>query len=237
MASIAVFNVRIKVVQNITITNDFLALFFLGVCVAHYRFLYVDVGTPGRWSDGGTFDQCSLNEAVEAGQLQIPGSSNPPGCEIISPYFFVGDEAFPLRPWLMRPIPGRSLENDQQRIYNYRLSRARRTIENAFGILVSRWRILNRSLNMKVEHAENVILACCILHTFLHTKSTALYPPPNFIDSLGPDGNIVDGEWHNEPAGSNPTAIRRTNNLNPTLTAVEVRGKLVNYFNTDGSVP
>lgn len=49
------------------------------------------------------------------------------------PYMFVGDEGFPLRTYLMRPYSGRSLDSDKKRIYNYRLSRARRVIENCFG--------------------------------------------------------------------------------------------------------
>ena len=50
------------------------------------------------------------------------------------PYVIVGDEAFPLKPYLMQPFPGRDIRNNEERRkYNYRLSRARRVIENAFG--------------------------------------------------------------------------------------------------------
>jgi len=48
-------------------------------------------------------------------------------------YCFVGDEAFPLKQWMLRPDPGRGLQSFSRKVYNYRLSRARRTIENAFG--------------------------------------------------------------------------------------------------------
>ena len=46
-----------------------------------------------------------------------------------APYVFVADEAFPLKSWLLRPIPGRTLDTQEKKVYNYRLSRARRTIE------------------------------------------------------------------------------------------------------------
>ena len=56
----------------------------------------------------------------------------PPGFHHSLAHAFVADEAFPLKTLLMRPYPGRELD-DRKRVYNYRLSRARRTIENAFG--------------------------------------------------------------------------------------------------------
>lgn len=62
----------------------------------------------------------------------LPEEAPLPGADGCLSYAFVADEAFPLKTWLMRPFPGREL-TETRRIYNYRLSRARRTIENAFG--------------------------------------------------------------------------------------------------------
>ena len=52
--------------------KKFFSIVLLGVCDANYRFTYVDVGTSGRWSDGGTFDHCSLNTAMKESVLNIP---------------------------------------------------------------------------------------------------------------------------------------------------------------------
>lgn len=77
-------------------------------------------------------------------------------------YILVGNEAFPLMEYLMRPYPGKNL-NDGRRNYNYRLSRARRTIENTFGILSSQWRILRRPIDCNVDKTMKLILCVYII--------------------------------------------------------------------------
>ena len=59
--------------------KKFFSIVLLGVCDAHYRFIYIDVGTAGRWSDGGTWDQCNLNTAITSGNLNIPEPAVLPG--------------------------------------------------------------------------------------------------------------------------------------------------------------
>lgn len=67
-------------------------------------------------------------------KIHVPASSPIVENEDPIPYVLVADEAFQLTNYTMRPYPGKTLTDDQ-RIYNYRLSRARRVIENAFGVM------------------------------------------------------------------------------------------------------
>lgn len=49
------------------------------------------------------------------------------------PYCIVADDAFPIKPYIMKPFPMHDMTMPQ-RIFNYRLSRSGRIIENVFGI-------------------------------------------------------------------------------------------------------
>ncbi|KAL6420766.1 hypothetical protein ACFW04_014010 [Cataglyphis niger] len=67
---------------------------------------------------------------------------------IVDPHIIVGDETFPLKTYLMRPHPGKQLDDNEKRIYNYRLCRTRK-VENAFGSLTQKFRIYQRRLQSK----------------------------------------------------------------------------------------
>ncbi|XP_024294282.2 protein ALP1-like [Oncorhynchus tshawytscha] len=99
----------------------------LAVVDAIYCFRVVDVGAYGKGSDGGTLRDSASGQALQDGTLDIPLPASLPGAEDLGPvpYVFVGDEAFSLRPNLMRPYAGRQLPLPKPvRIFNKRLSRA-----------------------------------------------------------------------------------------------------------------
>lgn len=89
------------------------------------------------------------------------------------PFVFVGGEAYPLLPNLMRPFPRRQLTNEK-RIYNYRLSRARRIVECAFGIMVKRFNVLENKMLVGPEKPTKITRAICVLHNLIMTREVNL---------------------------------------------------------------
>ncbi|XP_064470158.1 putative nuclease HARBI1 [Ornithodoros turicata] len=77
--------------------KGFYSIVLLAVPDAECRFILVDVGAQGRVSDGACFNECAIKEHFERGTLGLPSSA----CRW--PVCMVGDAAFPLRPYLMRP--------------------------------------------------------------------------------------------------------------------------------------
>ncbi|KAJ8346597.1 hypothetical protein SKAU_G00279980 [Synaphobranchus kaupii] len=144
------------------------SIMLLAVVDAHYRFTLVDVGAYGRSSDGGTLASSAFGTALRLGNLDLPEDRPLPGADHLGPqpYVFLADEAFPLRRNLLRPYPGQHL-GGERRIFNYRLSHARRMVECSFGILATQWRLYRRVLGVSPEVAECVVKATCILHNFL----------------------------------------------------------------------
>lgn len=120
-----------------------------------------------------------------------------------TPCFIVADAAFPQHVNIMRPYPGRN-QSEKKNIFNYRLSRARRTIENTFGILVARWRILKKPLTNKVDTCQAIIQAAVVLHNFLQISEADLPPsekrycPTGFADYIDNEGHWQDGLWRGE---------------------------------------
>jgi len=92
-----------------------------------------------------------------------------------SPQLFVlmGDEAFLTLFMMWLSMCQRFLQqrNLQQKVFNYLLSRARRIVECAFGILTARWRIFWRFLSTNVDNTIALVKGTICLHNFLMQKN------------------------------------------------------------------
>lgn len=113
------------------------SIVLLAVCDAHYQFVIIDVGNAGRFSDSGVLSSSTFGQKLESHTLSLPNPVALPGMQTSAPFVFVGDEAFPLRTNMMRPFPRKDL-GQPEAVFNYRLSRVRRIIENSLGILAAR---------------------------------------------------------------------------------------------------
>ena len=127
----------------------------LALVDADYKFLYVNVGCNGRISDGGVFRNSCLSSTLSLNTLSILLSDS----ESLL-YVVVADDIFPLKTYMMKPSAFKNLCTEK-RAFNYHLSRARRVVENAFGILANRIRIFLTPIAVVPETAVNSFSKLC----------------------------------------------------------------------------
>ncbi|KAL5516896.1 hypothetical protein EMCRGX_G002335 [Ephydatia muelleri] len=172
-------------------------------------FIIVEIGDAGRQSDAGVLSNSEFGQALENDTLTIPNPTPLAGVpESDYPFVIVEHEA----------------------VFNYRLSRARRIIENAFGILAARWRIFRRPIIAEPERVEVFAKAAIALHNYLRTTESSQYIPPGFVDGEDGAGNIVEGSWREEeePTGLIPLSHVGSNRY--SRSAADVRDSFKTYF-------
>jgi hypothetical protein len=152
--------------------KGFFSIILMALVDADYCFIWVEVGANGASSDAQIFNSCELKEAILDGSIDFRAPEPIVEGDQDVPYFFIGDDAFALRTWMMKPYSVRGLSREQ-RIFNYRLSRAGRVVENAFGILASRYRCLLIVMCQLPDTVSTITLACCLLHNMLRTQVMA----------------------------------------------------------------
>ena len=102
------------------------------------------------------------------------------------------------------------------------MSRARKVVENAFGILVNHWRLYHHHIYLNPDNVSTVVKADVVLHNILTL--------PN--DKVCTD--VVDNRA--EIHGDTFQDLAKQGNQ-PATTANDVRNNFTNYFNGDhGSV-
>lgn len=213
--------------------KGFFSIVLMALVDSSYRFIYIHVGDYGSASDGGIFEHSSFRRAIEANQVNFPAPEPLPGDNVPVPYSIVGDEAFPLRTWLMKPI-ARYNTTRECHIFNYRLCRARRIVENAFGILSQRFRFLKTTMEQKPVNAVKIVQGACALHNLMRTR----YPTMtnSLVDREDRRHNLVLGSWRRDPDTLACLQPRSGNHLKKD--AKVQREYLKQYYNSPvGSVP
>ena len=128
------------------------------------------------------------------------------------PVVILGDLAYPLLPWLIKPYPGDGSLTPIQRRFNYQLSRARMVVECAFGRLKGRWRCLMKRNDTDLSFMPTVVSACCVLHNLCEVHHD------DFND-----------EWM--PAEDEPTSVGNSTSTVTTTNAETIRKALSTFFN------
>jgi hypothetical protein len=212
--------------------KGFFSIILLALVDAEYKFMWIDVGANGSTSDCAVFNVSELKEGLENNTLGMPPAEPLPGDDRPMPYFLVGDDAFVLKTWMMKPYSTKHL-TVAERIFNYRLSRARRIVENAFGILANRFRVLLTTIQMEPEAVTTLVMACVCLHNLMRIRYPGLQNVA--LDHEGQDHELIPGAWRDDVVLQEVGAVK-----GPTRDAKEAKQQRVylkHYVNNIGSVP
>lgn len=203
------------------------SIVLLGLSGASYKFLYVNIGCNGRISDGGVFQNSDLYRKLSNGTLNIPDPQALSNDTENIPYVILADDAFPLSENIMKPYPERGLDFEK-RIFNYRLSRGRRIIENAFGILANRFRVLLNPMQLHVKKVEMITFTCVVLHNFLASQGTGYTTLEDDFQHLP---SIAQQAGNRSSQTARETRDLFKNFFNSPEGAVSWQNKAVNNFN------
>ena len=105
-------------------------------------------------------------------------------------------EAFALSRHVLRPCHSRNLDV-ARRICNYRLTRARRVVECAFGIVCSKWRVFHFAIDVCPDFYDVTVTTSCILHSFFGQRDgvqfhdTLKQCPVESIQTVGAIRNVT----------------------------------------------
>ena len=225
-----------SVFYNYKGTNSIILMVLAG---PNYEVIWINCGMNGRQSDGGIWNSCKFGLALEKKEVAFPPPQPLPLREMDCPYVIVADDAFALLENVMKPYPHQDLTLEQ-RVCNYRFSRARRIVENVFGILANRWRFLQAPIPLQPHKVKVITMAAVILHNWLiKGSSKTIYAPPSLADRLDScTSEILPGSWREDqaPAANLIPLAKQSHGNKPKNHAKKVREEFKEYFNYEGQV-
>ena len=145
---------------------------------SNYLFCDIVVGWPGSVHDARVFSNSQLYALGCSGRLFPPDVKEDILGQEIHPVF-LANPVYPMLNWLLKGYPENVNTPRVQRRFNYRLSRARMTVENTFGRWKGRFPRFSKGLDMEVDGAFEVVAAACVIHNICEMRKE-----PYFVDWL-----------------------------------------------------
>lgn len=170
------------------------------ICDADAIYMDIVAKWPGSHHDSFILNTSAISDRFAEGEF---GDKS----------WLIGDSGYGLKSWLMTPI-NKPRPTDAEKEFNKSLTKTRCVVERSFGILKSRWRILDHTggaMCYKPEKVCRIILACCILHNICRRNGTPLY---------GDDGTETDFDSASDDLTSDET----------TPSGEQQRARLVQMF-------
>ncbi|XP_048365842.1 putative nuclease HARBI1 isoform X1 [Sphaerodactylus townsendi] len=203
--------------------KKFASIVLMAICDHRGRFYAAEAGESGKSHDAYIFNGCHFTHAIDRGAF-FPATPSLVVDGVAVPPLVLGDGAFPMRKWLVTSY--KPVHNARERQFNRRLSRARCTIERAFGRLKARWRCLLSPLQIKLDSVSTLVGACVVLHNICETRGHRAPEleerPPPLLTEMECQQDIVVG--HEGGRGYDP---RADSNLEE---GKEVRDALARYM-------
>lgn len=204
--------------------KGFFSIVLLAVVDANCKFIYLDVGSYGKEGDAGIFQRSVLGKMIYNGAI-FPPPNKLPNSDLVLPYVFVGDDAFRLHPNMLKPYSReRAIADNLKAVFNYRLCRARRTSENAFGLLAQVFRIFYTPIHLLPQTVDDVVIVSCCLHNLQRDS---------YIAQSSGSYHVPDPKQ--DPPRDNLANLARARGY-ANFEGFTVRDSFATYFSTDGRV-
>lgn len=193
----------------------------MAICDAHNRYIYIDIGANGIMGDASIWNQSKVRHMLESNEIKLPRACKLPGSELVAPFLLLGDDAFALSTYLMKPYSHRGLSLEEIE-YNYLLSRNRRLIECTFGQTTAKFQVISKPIILEADKAIKVVIAIISLHNWLKT------------DNINSKNTSYGKHNYSENINSGLGGLNRRYGGRNSRQAEEIRSKFKEYIQEKG---
>ncbi|XP_037933432.1 uncharacterized protein LOC119668107 isoform X2 [Teleopsis dalmanni] len=207
---------HIKVHPTAEVAEDYLnskgwhSTMLLALVDYKYRFLYINVGAPGRCSASYVFQESALKKQLENATILEEMTKQLGQTQV--PVVTIADFSFKLSKRVMKPYPFVK-ESADRAAYNDKLSESIKVAKNAIGHLKGRFRRIGNVVDNNMQNVNTVIKACCVLHNFLNEHNDEMY-----------------NHWVPEENNEELNNVTYYDLVNPDKSGINIRNAIASYL-------